>query len=245
MPHNGYRALFSDLEGVFTPGPHSHNANESYWAAATRLIGQYDYMQQQVSLFHVGQINLDRLYANVAQRFFDAIASAVITAEDLEKVARYVPHEEGTRDFISRAVHKFGRRVVIVSGGADFLVDYFAREYDIPYKICNALSKHLVEGIPDECEVNSTNKLFHAENIAAQIQVPLEESIGMADGPEDCNWLAKVKLPIATNAVPELEELARQKDGIVIRGTQLNDYRERKVRRITINSKKDIADYIF
>ncbi len=144
----------------------------------------------------------DSLHQRVAQL-------AGTPVEALERVRAKVRLTPGARTFI-RTLHRLGYTVALVSGGFAAVIDRIAEELGIERAVANHLEvvDGRLTGRLIGTVVDRAGKARVLREIAAEVGVPLEQTVAIGDGANDLDMLATAGLGIAFNAKPVVREQA-------------------------------------
>ncbi len=132
-----------------------------------------------------------------------------VPADVLERVGDRVRLTPGARTFV-RTLHRLGYTVAAVSGGFSEVADRVARDLGLDHCVANTLE---VEGgrltgrVVGEV-VDRAGKAAVLRRIAAEEDIPLEQTVAVGDGANDLDMLAAAGLGIAFNAKPVVREAA-------------------------------------
>jgi phosphoserine phosphatase len=115
----------------------------------------------------------------------------------------------GARTVI-RTLARLGFVTAIVSGGFTQVTDGLARDLGVDYAYANTLE--IVDGVLTGGLVgpivDRAAKAQHLTDVAAQVGVPLSQTVAVGDGANDLDMLAAAGLGIAFNAKPVVREQA-------------------------------------
>jgi phosphoserine phosphatase len=130
----------------------------------------------------------------------------------LAKVAERLNLTEGAERLIG-ALKSFGYKTAIISGGFAFFGLHLQKKLGIDYVRTNDLeiSGGVLSGRVKGEIVNAQRKAQMLQEIAAQENISLQQTIAVGDGANDLPMLAAAGLGIAFHAKPVVAESARHK----------------------------------
>lgn len=146
--------------------------------------------------------------------FEDALRSRVRTLKGLPetalgRVAEKISLTAGARTFI-RTLKRLGYEIVLVSGGFEFFVAALGRDLNIALTFANRLE--IADGVlTGELEgpiIDRAGKAEILRRVAADLGIPVEQTVAVGDGANDLDMLAAAGLGIAFNAKPVVREAA-------------------------------------
>jgi phosphoserine phosphatase len=130
----------------------------------------------------------------------------------LQRVAARLNLTEGAERLIT-ALKSFGYKTAIISGGFAYFGRHLQQRLGIDYVRTNDLEIAdgvLTGGVKGEI-INARRKAQLLENIAAQENISLQQTIAVGDGANDLPMLAAAGLGIAFHAKPLVAQSARHK----------------------------------
>lgn len=135
-----------------------------------------------------------------------------LRAATLERVANRLTLSEGAERLIS-ALKSFGYKTAIISGGFAFFGNVLRDRLGIDYVRTNDLEveQGVLTGRVKGEIINATRKAQLLQEIAAQENISLQQTIAVGDGANDLPMLAAAGLGIAFHAKPLVAQSARHK----------------------------------
>lgn len=130
----------------------------------------------------------------------------------LHRVAGRLNMTEGAERLVA-ALKSFGYKTAIISGGFAFFGHYLQKKLGIDYVRTNDLEieNGLMTGRVKGEIINAGRKAQLLEEIAAQENIALQQTIAVGDGANDLPMLAAAGLGIAFHAKPMVAQSARHK----------------------------------
>ena len=130
----------------------------------------------------------------------------------LHDVARRLTLTEGAERLI-KALKSFGYKTAIISGGFAFFGNYLQERLGIEYVRTNDLEIHngLLTGRVKGQIIDARRKAQLLEEIAADENISLQQTIAVGDGANDLPMLAAAGLGIAFHAKPLVAQSAKHK----------------------------------
>ena len=127
----------------------------------------------------------------------------------LHDVAESVRLNDGA-DKLLAALHHFGYRTAVISGGFQYVGEHLRERFDIDYVFANeleAVDGHLTGEVVGEI-IDAQRKAEILRTLAEQEQIALQQTIAIGDGANDLPMLASAGLGVAYHAKPVVRESA-------------------------------------
>lgn len=117
-----------------------------------------------------------------------------------------------------------GDHVVILSSSPDFLVEAFARKFQVDF--WRATEYLVEEGAWTKlgCVMEGGTKALHVSELSEKLSVPLHQTIGYSDSHLDLLFLEKVGKPVAVNPTRSLLRIAKKRNWEVLHCTSKEPY---------------------
>jgi phosphoserine phosphatase len=171
-----------------------------------REAGVYDQVAAITESAMRGQLDFDQ---SLTQRV--ALLKG-LPESTLQRVAERLNLTEGAQRLLA-ALKSFGYKTAIISGGFAYFGHHLQKQLGIDHVRTNDLeieSGHLTGRVKGEI-INAKRKAQLLEEIAAQENISLQQTIAVGDGANDLPMLAAAGLGIAFHAKPLVAQSARHK----------------------------------
>ena len=132
-----------------------------------------------------------------------------LSIEIFDQVRREISLSKGAREMVDQ-LHAGGHIVAVVSGGFENIISPILKEVGVDYFRANVLeiSNGRLTGKTTGAIIDGRAKAAFLTKLAAQLDIPLAQTVAVGDGANDLGMMEIAGLSIAFNAKPRVKAAA-------------------------------------